>query len=398
MPDLESPREPELAAPGRTERGHGGVYARRDLGQIDRMDIRLAGLTSFLVTISLGACGKGETTAQPAPTVAPAPAPSPTPEPQKPPSAEAPTEAPKAEPAPAEPPPTEPPPTEPPKDEPVAAVDDGDGPPDMADKAIEAHANNLIERWLAAQNEGDFERYAALYAPEFKGVRRTATGTPKEFDLEGWKADRKKMFEKKMEVAADGITIAPDKTSGVTVVTFTQRWRTGKYADHGQKVIKLRADADGAHRIIVEDMRTSTSGWEDARVKAVDLTSMVSPLTMRVFVDRRFPENQSGDCVSAKVEIQIEDAKQRREIIPVGPVTGLMLDDHVHKRAPLLPSKKGRYQDLGSWCGGLQAGWRIEKDGDFIIGTDIWTDEVTGYGRQRWVLANLPAGADISIE
>jgi ketosteroid isomerase-like protein len=363
------------------------------------MDIRLAGLTSFLVTISLGACGKGEPTAQPA-QPAPTAAPAPTPEPAKPP-AEVPAEAPKAEPKPAEPAPAESPKEEPPKAEPAPAPgegDEADGPPDMADQAIEAHAKTLMERWLAAQNDGDFERYAALYAPDFKGVRRTATGKPKEFDLEGWKADRKKMFEKKMEVAADGITIAPDKTPGVTVVTFTQRWRTGKYADHGQKVIKLRADADGVHRIIVEDMRTSTSGWEDARVKAVDLTSMTSPLTMRVFVDRRFPDRQSGDCVDAKVEIQIEDVKQRREIIPVGSVTGLMLEGHVHERAPLLPSKKGRYQDLGEWCAGLQSGWRIEKDGDFITATDIWTDEVTGYGRQRWVLVNLPAGADVSIE
>jgi hypothetical protein len=64
----------------------------------------------------------------------------------------------------------------------------------------------------------------------------------------------------------------------------------------------------------------------------------------------------------------------------------------------LAPSGKGRYQDLGAYCGGLKSGWRVEKDGDFIIDTDIWEDEMTGAGRPRWVLANLPAGADVKLQ
>jgi hypothetical protein len=183
----------------------------------------------------------------------------------------------------------------------------------------------------------------------------------------------------------------------VTVVTFTQRWRTGKYADHGQKVMKLRADDDGVHRIIVEDMRTSTSGWEDARVKAADLTAMVSPLTIRVFVDRRMPKDWIGDCAGGKMELVIEDSTGRKETIEVGSVTG-MNDEGARSKKALRASKKGRYEDPGEFCGGLQAGWRVEKDGDFIIGTESWVDEVTGYGRQRWVLANLPAGAEVALK
>jgi hypothetical protein len=350
--------------------------------------IRFAGILA--ISASIAACGKSEV---PAPAAAPAPA--------------APTEPAKAEPAEAEPAPlaqptpapAEPAPA-PAEPAPAEVVDpaDQDGPPGMAEDAMRTHADAVMTKWLAAQNSGDFDAYTSLYANDFKGVRRTATGAPKEFDLAGWKADRADMFKNKLEVAADGITITEDKTPGIIVVTFTQRWRSGKYADHGQKVIKLRAEADGVHRIIVEDMRTSTKGWEDARVKAADLTAMKSPLTMRVFVDRRVPKDWIGDCAGGRMEIEIEDAAGRKETIEAGTVTGMREEGNPGQRTPLAPSKKGRYQDLGSFCGGLEAGWRVEKDGDFIIGTDIWTDEITGFGRARWVLANLPAGTEVVLK
>jgi hypothetical protein len=336
-------------------------------------------LTALLIaTCLVSACGKSE--APSAPDVSNPEAPKP--------------EAPKTEPT--KPEPAKP---EPAKPEPEAAKPEPSAEEDTADTTTEAlrtQANELLTRWLTAQNEGDFARYAALYAADFKGVRRTSTGAPKEFDLEGWKADRAKMFERKMEVAADGITISADTTPGVTVVTFTQRWRSGNYADHGQKVVKLRAAENGELRIVVEDMRTSSSGWEDARVKAADLTRMTPPLTVSVSVDRVLPKDFVGDCMSGNLEIVIEDSTGRKETISPGIVTGMAGDANGKTR--LLPSARGRYQDLGAFCGGLKSGWRVEKDGDFIIGTDIWEDEMTGAGRQRWVLANLPAGADVRLQ
>ncbi len=338
--------------------------------------LRLAGL--LIATCLVSACGKSE--APPSPDVA-------KPESTKP-------EAATSEPAKPEPTKPEPAKPEPECEKPEPSVEE-----DAADKtteALRAQANELLSRWLAAQNEGDFARYTALYATDFKGVRRTSTGAPKEFDLEGWKADRAKMFERKMEVAADGITISADRTPGVTVVTFTQRWRSGNYADHGQKVVKLRAADNGEHRIVVEDMRTSTSGWEDAGLKAADLTTMTPPLTVSVSVDRTVPKDFVGDCLSGKLEVVVEDSTGRKETISPGIVTGMAGDANGKTR--LLPSARGRYQDLGAFCGGLKSGWRVEKDGDFIIGTDIWEDEMTGAGRQRWVLANLPAGADVRLQ
>ena len=94
--------------------------------------------------------------------------------------------------------------------------------------------------------------------------------------------------------------------------------------------------------------------------------------------------------------VVVIDAAGRSETIAVGAVTGMAGD------APgltwLAPTKRGRHEDLGTFCAGLQAGWRVEQDGDFLIATELWNDEVTGHGRHRRVLAQLAAGAEVRLE
>jgi hypothetical protein len=53
-------------------------------------------------------------------------------------------------------------------------------------------ALELITAWLAAQNEGSFAAYSALYAPELRGVRRSGTRTVV-LDHAGWLKDRERM-------------------------------------------------------------------------------------------------------------------------------------------------------------------------------------------------------------
>ena len=341
-----------------------------------RFSAHLAGLlvsTGFLPACGREASPRATPTSASTPPLVPAPAATP-----------AATTTPEATPA----PPTPTPPATAPGE---TAEDVAASVPDALRAAVAA----LVAQWLEAQNTGDFGRYAALYAPDFKGVRRTATGAPKTFDLAGWKADRATMFERRMEVAADGVTVSADTTPGVTVVTFTQRWRSGSYADHGQKVLKVRLD-DGALRVVLEDMRTSTAGWEDDRIKAADLRAMTAPLTVRVSVDRVAPPDAVGDCLGGQMAVVVTDAAGRSETIAVGAVTGMAGD------APgltwLAPTKRGRHEDLGTFCAGLQAGWRVEQDGDFLIATELWNDEVTGHGRHRRVLAQLAAGAEVRLE
>ena len=70
----------------------------------------------------------------------------------------------------------------------------------------------FVASWVQAQNEGDFEAYARLYATRFMGVKRAA-GRTFHFDRAGWMQDRRKMFRKPMVVLASDVQV---RTAGTT--------------------------------------------------------------------------------------------------------------------------------------------------------------------------------------
>src|SRR5690606_30530952 len=102
------------------------------------------------------------------------------------------------------------------KPEPAAAAAAGGGPaatekpgqkkPKPPPMISREEVTAVLERWLAAQNSGDFAAYSALYGDSFGGVRRSGDRTVR-LDRDGWLADRKRMFAKPMKVAASGIEI-----------------------------------------------------------------------------------------------------------------------------------------------------------------------------------------------
>ena len=59
-------------------------------------------------------------------------------------------------------------------------------------------AKAIVERWLAAQNAGDFAAYEALYAKKFQGTRRSGNKVVT-LDRAGWMRDRKRMFKAPMK-------------------------------------------------------------------------------------------------------------------------------------------------------------------------------------------------------
>src|SRR5690606_36175977 len=83
--------------------------------------------------------------------------------------------------------------------EPEAPASPTPEPAALAEAEAEAEVHALLEAWQLAQNRGDFERYAAHYAADFRGVKRAGT-SEKSFDREGWLADRKGMFSRPMKV------------------------------------------------------------------------------------------------------------------------------------------------------------------------------------------------------
>lgn len=144
----------------------------------------------------------------------------------------------------------------------------------------------LLDRWVAAQNQHDFDAYLAMYEPRhFRGVKRTHRSGAREFDFAGWKKDRRRMVLGKAEVAAELLDIATwlDPGSklkpGVSHVRFIQRWRGGGYADHGVKVLFLWRDARGVQRIVYEDLLNSEPGWDRAPADGIADLALQPPRT-----------------------------------------------------------------------------------------------------------------------
>jgi hypothetical protein len=140
--------------------------------------------------------------------------------------------------------------------------------PEAERRDVEALIRAVLDRWVAAQTQGDFATYAQLYDQKhFRGVKRTKGGNVARLDWAGWNADRARMFEKgRMTVAAEEVTIQTWLDRGATLrpgvceARFVQRWRNARYADHGVKVLQFLRHSSGV-AILYEDLLTSTPGW-----------------------------------------------------------------------------------------------------------------------------------------
>jgi ketosteroid isomerase-like protein len=125
-----------------------------------------------------------------------------------------------------------------------------------ADDAARDRAVELIERWLAAQNSGDFAAYSALYADDFRGTRRSGQRTV-ELDRAGWLKDRARMFQKPMQVQASHIVVFEDLVDHRTMTAnFDQSWQSGRYHDLGPKRMTI-VNRDGVLSITREELTSS---------------------------------------------------------------------------------------------------------------------------------------------
>lgn len=123
-----------------------------------------------------------------------------------------------------------------------------------ADPKSDAQA--ILDKWLDAQNTGNFHAYFSLYAPGFTGVRRSGPRTAS-FGLASWMQDRQRMFQKKMTVSAEKVRVIADAASARVI--FVQRWASGGYSDVGSKELVLRRGPAGL-RIAREELFLSATG------------------------------------------------------------------------------------------------------------------------------------------
>jgi ketosteroid isomerase-like protein len=135
----------------------------------------------------------------------------------------------------------------------------------------EAAVRSLLDAWLDAQNRGDFNAYAKLYAERFTGIKRSGQRT-RNFGRSDWMSDRASMFERPMRVTASGVslTVAPR----LARVSFEQTWSSAKYRDAGPKELLIVPGPSSA-LITREEMLASTIGTErpvapESRLRVVD--------------------------------------------------------------------------------------------------------------------------------
>ena len=106
----------------------------------------------------------------------------------------------------------------------------------------EAQAQALLDRWLEAQNRGDFAAYEKLYASRFTGIKRVGKGMRK-MDRKAWLLDRKGMFRYPTRVQAADVKVAPGLRTAR--LAFVQTWASPSYKDEGPKeIVAVREGGD----------------------------------------------------------------------------------------------------------------------------------------------------------
>ncbi len=111
------------------------------------------------------------------------------------------------------------------------------------DEKVKMAVNQAVATWLKAWRDKNIGKYAACYAPDFRG---------QDMGLDAWLADKKAKFSsgKKLSITADNVKIGigPD---GVATVVFEQTYQTGSYKDRGLK--RLRLQNMGGNWLIVSE-------------------------------------------------------------------------------------------------------------------------------------------------
>jgi hypothetical protein len=224
----------------------------------------------------------------------------------------------------------------------LAAVSSAAGEPATGREGREARL--FVERWVAAQNTGDFEAYKALYAPSFSGVRRS--GQKKvDLDRDGWLKDRARMFKKKVVVTVGPVEV--ERVGSKLRARFTQRWESGSYADTGIKLLDLEVGPKGlwlTREELLESIVDQVSpgdvapirSWltaHEAKVRREDPTARFRLVSVRYFDNNNWELGADGAEMASHVFVEgkVEGATCRTSL------RKLDLDWPAEAKPPILP-------------------------------------------------------------
>lgn len=176
----------------------------------------------------------------------------------------------------------------PPPSPPIADPSPAAQPEPPAATIPEAAVKELVDAWLAAQNHGQFEAYAGLYAEKFFGVKRAGQRETR-FDRAGWLKDRERMFSKPMTVEAGDLRVRT--TSASADVELTQHWTSGKFEDNGPKRLLIVREA-GKLKIAQEEMlRSDLVAAKPSRAHGLYFTLTLDSGFYVSLPDAKVPEN-----------------------------------------------------------------------------------------------------------
>ena len=123
----------------------------------------------------------------------------------------------------------------------------------------EGAVRDTLNRWRSAWENRDLAAYSELYSPRFVGRNYSRRTGFREMSRDEWLRDKRTKFTQAGYVSVELEDLALTMQGRTALVTFVQRYRSGKYADVGRKTLRLEEE-NGDLRIVQEDFTPITGG------------------------------------------------------------------------------------------------------------------------------------------
>lgn len=120
-------------------------------------------------------------------------------------------------------------------------------------KIKDSEIEQLLEGWKRAWESSNLQRYSDFYDESFSGRNYSSQIGYQLMTRTQWMKDKEQKFRRS---GAISITFGPTTINydgNDAIVSFTQAYQSGNYADHGDKTLYLRRKPSGEIKIIRED-------------------------------------------------------------------------------------------------------------------------------------------------